>query len=1063
MQREYEPIAKITRPSISGVFPRWRLFRLLDNIHDEAIWVSGPAGSGKTTLVASYLEQQKIPCLWYQADADDADISTFFYYLGMAAKRAAPRFRKPLPLLTPEYLQGIPTFTRRYFENLYARLRPPFVLVFDNYQDVPPDSGFHAAIQEALSIMPKGITVILISRSEPPQPFVRVRANSRIFILGWKEMRFTLDESREIVKRRGQSALPEETLAQVYAKADGWAAGLVLMTEAFKATGIGPQATGISTPRELFDYFAGEVIDKLDSETRDFLLNTSFLPAMTVQTANELTGQDNAGRILSALNRNQMFTEKHSTTNPTYRYHPLFREFLQARMKESLNPQGLLRVRARAASVLEEAGLIEDAASIYLETQNWERLIPVILGRAQTMLMQGRNKTLERWLNGLPRNIVDATPWLLFWSGMCRMGYDLVGMRKGLKQAFKLFTDMNDGSGMALSWSFIIQAINFEFNNFAPLDEMISVYFERIDKALPAAPLPIQARAATAIGLALYLRRPDHPRTRESIEKALSLAGQINDMDNNLHTLITANVYYAWVGDFSRCTALIEQVIRATASSQTPDQYQILSRVVQAGQFLWDISSVEEADRQISDALEFGETIGIHLWDSVLHGVGVCSSLMRGDIARAGQYLEKMKLTLIPSRKETNVQYHMMRCWYRFLQGNYAGALIDAEIALKLTVETGYAFSTIVLQHEMAQVLHALKDNRADEYLEHAFDSAVLSKSALLEFGCRLGRAQFAFDKGNEKTGVEFLREALSLGKQHGYFSLSWWWDPAAMSCLAVKALEHGIETDYVVDLIRVRNLLPDEPPVHIENWPWAVKVFTLGRFSIERNGKAVRFSKKVPRKPIEMLKVLLALGGQNVSETRLNDILWPEADGDSAHRAFNITLIRLRGLIGPKEAVELRDGCVTLDKRYVWADAWALDYLLDSDSAERRNAPNAPEFLTRSIELYKGPFLAGENGAWAVSLRERLKGRVINQVKKLGRHWEEKNMFVKAIDCYRKGLEIDDLAEEFYRRAILCSLKLGRRAEALSLYRRCEKILGSYGVKLSSETETIMKSLISE
>jgi len=119
-------MSKVSPPVLTGVFPRKRLFRLLDRLRKQSvIWVCGPPGCGKTTLVANYLDARKIPCLWYQIDEGDADPATFFYYLGQAARRALPRKRKPLPLLTPEYLQGIPTFTQRYFENLFSRLIPP--------------------------------------------------------------------------------------------------------------------------------------------------------------------------------------------------------------------------------------------------------------------------------------------------------------------------------------------------------------------------------------------------------------------------------------------------------------------------------------------------------------------------------------------------------------------------------------------------------------------------------------------------------------------------------------------------------------------------------------------------------------------------------------------------------------------------------------------------------------------------------------------------------------------------------------------------------------------------
>ena len=117
MSASIEPINKISRPKLFTVFERKRLFRLLDDASRRpVIWVSAPAGAGKTTLVASYLNYSRRPCAWYQMDLRDADPATFFYYLSLAVKRASPRKRKPIPLLTPEFMPGIETFALRYFE-----------------------------------------------------------------------------------------------------------------------------------------------------------------------------------------------------------------------------------------------------------------------------------------------------------------------------------------------------------------------------------------------------------------------------------------------------------------------------------------------------------------------------------------------------------------------------------------------------------------------------------------------------------------------------------------------------------------------------------------------------------------------------------------------------------------------------------------------------------------------------------------------------------------------------------------------------------------------------------
>jgi LuxR family maltose regulon positive regulatory protein len=193
----WSSMAKITHPKTSGVFPRKRLFRVLDECREApVVWVSAPAGSGKTTLIASYLTERNINSIWYRVDEGDGDIATFFYYMGLAAKKTSPRSKKPLPLLTSEYLLGIKTFTLRYFENLCSRLNPPSVIVFDNYQQVQAQSQFHEVVSAGLDIIPEGINVILISREEPPPQFARLRVNRKISLLQGEDILFNLDDSK---------------------------------------------------------------------------------------------------------------------------------------------------------------------------------------------------------------------------------------------------------------------------------------------------------------------------------------------------------------------------------------------------------------------------------------------------------------------------------------------------------------------------------------------------------------------------------------------------------------------------------------------------------------------------------------------------------------------------------------------------------------------------------------------------------------------------------------------------------------------------------------------------
>jgi DNA-binding SARP family transcriptional activator len=288
---------------------------------------------------------------------------------------------------------------------------------------------------------------------------------------------------------------------------------------------------------------------------------------------------------------------------------------------------------------------------------------------------------------------------------------------------------------------------------------------------------------------------------------------------------------------------------------------------------------------------------------------------------------------------------------------------------------------------------------------------------------------------------------------------------PATTARICMKALEAGIEADYVREMIRERNLMPEQPPWHLENWPWPLKIITLGRFAILKDDKSVRFTKKIQQKPLDLLKALIAFGGREVGEHLLTDALWPDADGDLAHQSFASNLHRLRQLLGFEKAILRQENQLTLDERYCWVDIRAFEHLLGKADAQWKagEIENSVELIEKAIAFYKGPFLGQEvEQPWNMGISERLRSMFLRSVKKLGNYWIEKGQLEKALECYQRGLEVDRLAEEFYQGLMACYHQLGRHSEAISTYHRCKKALSaSLGIEPSSNTEAIYKTII--
>ena len=197
-----------------------------------------------------------------------------------------------------------------------------------------------------------------------------------------------------------------------------------------------------------------------------------------------------------------------------------------------------------------------------------------------------------------------------------------------------------------------------------------------------------------------------------------------------------------------------------------------------------------------------------------------------------------------------------------------------------------------------------------------------------------------------------------------------------AASCMArlcAAALEQGVEVPYVRELIRRRQLMPESPPVDVEQWPWPLKIHTLGRFGLVREGIPVRFNGKVQQKPLELLKVIIALGGRSVAEGKLCEELWPNAPANDVHKTFIVTLHRLRRLLGGERFILYAEGMVTLNPELCWVDIWAFARLSGQAKqllhSEGPPPPTAVRAAKRAVALYSGHFLSADTARpWAIS-----------------------------------------------------------------------------------------------
>lgn len=1059
--------AKVTRPSLAGVLARERLFSILDQRDRSAVvWVSGPPGSGKTTLVASYIEQRCAQSCWYQLDSGDSDAATFFYYMAQTATAGA------LPLFTSEYHADLSAFARRYFRTLYASLSSPFVLVLDNYQEVSTHSAFHRVVFDAVAELPPDGSIIVISRAEPPPELVRLRANRAMQLLDWEDLRLTRAESDAIVALWGR-AFPEAGLAELYHKTEGWAAGLVLLMEHSLASGNMDLMPNSRAPQVVFDYLAGEIFQNFDERTRALLIKTAFVPEMTGTMAKTITGDPDADELLAMLHRGHHFVFlKGRGAESIYQYHPLLREFLRARAVESLSPSEYRSLRHRSVEVLEAEGKVEEAAALLREDGDFHALKSLALEHAADMLAHGRAETLEMWLDEIPDEILDTDPWCLHWKAACRFASAPRESRLLYERVFKGLDaeSASDRDGQLLACAGAMDAIIHELDDLSLLDPWI----ERAKALLPPAS-PVDgsgegavARAAVSLFVALVFRQPQHPEMKSWAERAFECVEKLSDTNARLSAQLLMAITLNYTGQFGRVRELID-VMRDTCRSPdvTPLALTVLKDV--ESMYFMLTGDHEQCLQAVFDGVDIGQTSGVNLWRYHLLSNGAAAALGAGDLSSAEELLAKMHEHRDGARRLDRCSYHYYRSWLAMLRRDFVEAHQEQKTALRLAIESGCPFYEVLCRLGLAEIFHELGDERrAITNLRRVRRLARGIDNRFMEYMAFSTYAYIALARGRGRSGLNALRYAFGIGRDLG-FSHFVWWQPRVMAELCVQALESGIEVDYTRNLIRSRRLMPDTLPVTVDGWPWAICIHTFGEFQVLEDGRPLETVAKPQQKPVELLKALIALGAVDVKERELAAELWPRIDIDCAHRSLTTTLHRLRKVLPHDQAIGLKHGRLSLDATCCWLDINAFERIADDiDAVLGFTRSRPPESLVtglteRLFEIYRGPFMAGEgNRPRYLSTRERLRNKFLRAVGNLARYWEEVRRWDQVARLYARGLKADTLAEGFYRRLMLCYRELGRHAEAIEVYDSCRHALSAEcDATPSPETTAIYQSVV--
>lgn len=1039
--------SKYLAPRPRDPLRRDRLHALLDAAAPaRALWLQAQAGAGKSTLAAAWSADDARPRAWYRVDATDLDLANACAALAGLLATCTRRRLPPVLLQAPPLgdALALQAHARHFFRAFHA-LGGPMVLVFDDVH-AAPSPAFEGLLQAALDEAPDASTVLMTSRHPPHGVLLESVARGELWIVDGEALDFTADEAEALLAPR----LGAERARLLHARTGGWAAGLTLLA----ASAAGP----LQAEQLVADFFSQRVLGVLDPAQRALLAAVSLLPEVDEASLQALGLPPDAAEQLDALCGQLGFVQRLGRGRRCWRLHDLLCESLQAHW-DTLGSAAWRSATLQAAAALQAGqGHLQAALALSMRAgrpeqarQLWERLAPVLL-------REGRARELQRAFDELDPGFAATDARALTLRGLAAGLAQDADTGQWLDRAWQVLDEAAAPAASVPRLLTAAAALNAQFTgwrSYAGREDWLQRFLAAWPVRAGLAPGDEGLRVDKAALLVFVTHRmatlPDEEH-RALVERVLAAIARTPsaaaaEIDANVAVTASASLveWCNYSGDRTLLARLVDLSLPWLAApglaAATQASWWITYGWVSA-RLVLGRGDVPEGEAAVERGVQVARDGGAP--DITFYGLAnlVAAALSRHDLALAEARLALLQAaaaqrTGAPEQPTQQATLHVLAARWLTLRGDPATALVRIERALELAQGSQFPASETWIYHlGHVQVLTALgREDEAVALAEAQTAAYEGLRSDSLQALAALARCAQAWRAGRAADPAQ-VQACVQLAARHGWHALGNFLH-AQVAQLAAAALAQGVEPAFVRQMIRQRRLRAPHPEA--ADWPWPLRIRALGGFEVECDGQALDFGARPQKKPLDLLRLLVARGPAALDTHTVLDALWPEAEGDRAKASLDMALLRLRKLLGHDEALRLDHGRLGLNRALVWVDSWAW-------AAGQPLAYGGPLFGDAPPEL-----------PWAAQ-REALHLQFLRRCHAEGERHERAGRHRDALAVYEAALAQDPLDEAQHRGVIRCLLAQGETAAAQRALARCRaQLRAGLGVAPSAATEALL------
>lgn len=1059
------------------ILTRKRLLAILNDLLDlKLIIVAAPAGYGKTSLLIDFASNTQWPIGWLSLDPLDQDPFRFIAHFIAAIKARYPDFGENSTSVlnnTPQDKLNIPAMVTTIVNDIYENIPEHFIIVLDDYQLVEENETVNHFVNRFLQDADENCHLIVSSRrllTLTDMPLLVAR--NQVGGISFEEISFSAEEIQELLLRNYHLTITDETANEITRQTEGWITGLLLSTQLLDDE-IGDRirinrVSGV----DLYEYMAQQVFEQQPQFLKDFLLRTSLLEEFSVDLCKRVIGKaldiDEPWQALmdKVMVRNLFVLPVAEDANFWLRYHHLFRDFLQTKMRQE-RPE---ETKAIIIALADEYANQEDwgrAFVLYKQVRAAEKMVRLVEEAGPAMVTGGKLLTLKEWMAALPPEIATSKPSLLSLQGAILMSTGEVN------QSIILLTEVIDRLAEdkneieILSLSLIRRTVAYrmlgDYQNSLIDNRRVLSLLNGI-----ASLGKIRAEALRNLGVTLYFKG-DFKEALVELKQSLRLFESYNDQQNIPKLLFNIAVLHMVRGDYVLAEMMFQEAL---------DYWKSGGNLAWAAELINNLGLLqqlrgdyESAAKKFERAIEYARISN----SPQAEGLSLTSL---GDLYRdldAGQEALDVYRQARAIAKQLNDGFllfylDMAEGILNRVLGDPVKAKISFESADRKASESESAYNTKLLESELA--MYHLGQNlyqKAKEEAESAFEyfnaEGHENESLRAAFSAAL-----AFAGEMDKDGaMNYLEKVLPTLMENNYAT------PLILQAREFKKIllsvkgKHSLKKQFGRILERVENFEEKLPEIRrnirrqatiVPFAPPRMIIQAFGKAQVHLSNKLVTNSDWQTQTSRDMFFLFLA-HPEGLTKEQVGLYFWPDATPDELKLRFKNSLYRLRRAVG-RQTILLQDDYYQFN--------WSLDYEYDVEtfitSFERslvtNNTQEKIDFLNKAIEPYKGEYLSEIDEIWALTDRQRYYQMYLDSLMHLANMNMERKAYKIALRYCYQALSEDACLEDAHRLAMRIHAATGNRAAIVRQYERCRMALTKeINAPPSQQTRDLYETLI--